>query len=154
MNATPDSSPERILAVAARREAPYFTDAERAALALAEVATRLSDRAEVQCGDDGAGHQSLTDHSFRQAEGYCSWSTLLRDRFRQTLRRALAGEASRPLQPLPVSGSVRAAARATPAGRRVEHAESRGISASPHSASIVGNRPDRNEIRRDRGGVA
>jgi len=39
-----------------------------------------------------------------------------RDRFRQTLRRALAGEASRPLQPLPVSGSDRAAARATPAG--------------------------------------
>jgi AhpD family alkylhydroperoxidase len=35
---------ERLWAVAAWREAPYFTDAERAALALAEVATRLSDR--------------------------------------------------------------------------------------------------------------
>jgi len=30
--------------VAAWREAPYFTDAERAALALTEAATRLSDR--------------------------------------------------------------------------------------------------------------
>jgi alkylhydroperoxidase family enzyme len=35
---------ERHFAVAAWREAPYFTDAERAALALAEAATRLSDR--------------------------------------------------------------------------------------------------------------
>ena len=37
-------SDERLFAVAAWREAPYFTDAERAALALAEAATRLSDR--------------------------------------------------------------------------------------------------------------
>ena len=37
---------ERIFAVAAWREAPYFTDAERAALALAESATRLADRAD------------------------------------------------------------------------------------------------------------
>ena len=35
---------ERIFAVAAWREALYFTEAERAALALAEAATRLSDR--------------------------------------------------------------------------------------------------------------
>lgn len=37
---------ERLFAVAAWREAPYFTDAERAALALAEAITRLSDRAD------------------------------------------------------------------------------------------------------------
>ncbi|RJS23250.1 carboxymuconolactone decarboxylase family protein [Corallococcus sp. H22C18031201] len=37
---------ERIFTVAAWREAPYFTDAERAALALTEAATRLSDRAD------------------------------------------------------------------------------------------------------------
>lgn len=37
---------ERIFAVAAWRETPYFTDAERAALALTEAATRLSDRAD------------------------------------------------------------------------------------------------------------
>jgi AhpD family alkylhydroperoxidase len=35
---------ERLAAVAAWREAPYFTDAERSALALAEAATRLADR--------------------------------------------------------------------------------------------------------------
>src|SRR6266481_1038887 len=36
---------ERLFGVAAWREAPYFSDAERAALALAEAETRLSDRA-------------------------------------------------------------------------------------------------------------
>jgi AhpD family alkylhydroperoxidase len=35
---------ERIWGVGAWRESPYFSDAERAALALAEAATRLSDR--------------------------------------------------------------------------------------------------------------
>ncbi|MFC6016680.1 carboxymuconolactone decarboxylase family protein [Plantactinospora solaniradicis] len=35
---------ERLFAVAVWRETPYFTDAERAALALAEAATRLADR--------------------------------------------------------------------------------------------------------------
>jgi AhpD family alkylhydroperoxidase len=36
----------RLFAVAAWREAPYFTDAERAALALTEAVTRLADRAD------------------------------------------------------------------------------------------------------------
>src|ERR671911_870431 len=35
---------ERLFAVAAWREAPYFSEAERAGLALTEAATRLSDR--------------------------------------------------------------------------------------------------------------
>src|SRR5262245_1201567 len=35
---------ERLFVVAAWRDAPYFTDAERAALALAEGVTRLADR--------------------------------------------------------------------------------------------------------------
>ncbi|MFJ3808626.1 carboxymuconolactone decarboxylase family protein [Streptomyces sp. NPDC090073] len=35
---------ERLATVAAWREAPYFSDEERAALALAEAATRLADR--------------------------------------------------------------------------------------------------------------
>jgi AhpD family alkylhydroperoxidase len=39
-------SDERLFAVAAWRDAPYFSDAERAALALAESVTRLSDRAD------------------------------------------------------------------------------------------------------------
>ena len=37
-------TPERLGTVAAWRETPYFTDAERAALALTEAVTRLSDR--------------------------------------------------------------------------------------------------------------
>jgi len=37
---------DRLFAVAVWRETPYFTDAERAALALAEAATRLADRAD------------------------------------------------------------------------------------------------------------
>jgi AhpD family alkylhydroperoxidase len=36
----------RIFAVAAWRETPYFTEAERAALALTEAATRLADRSD------------------------------------------------------------------------------------------------------------
>jgi AhpD family alkylhydroperoxidase len=42
---------ERIFAVAAWRESPYFTDAERAALALAEATTRLADRADAVPND-------------------------------------------------------------------------------------------------------
>ncbi|MEV0596215.1 carboxymuconolactone decarboxylase family protein [Nonomuraea cavernae] len=40
-------SDERLWSVAAWREAPYYTPAERAALALAEEATRLADREAV-----------------------------------------------------------------------------------------------------------
>lgn len=38
---------QRLWSVAAWRESPYFSDAERAALALTEAATRLSDRADA-----------------------------------------------------------------------------------------------------------
>jgi AhpD family alkylhydroperoxidase len=50
---------ERIFAVAAWRESPYFTDAERAALALAEATTRLADRADAvpdDIWDEAARH--------------------------------------------------------------------------------------------------
>jgi AhpD family alkylhydroperoxidase len=40
-------SAERIACVAAWREAPYYTDAERAALALTEALTRVCDRADA-----------------------------------------------------------------------------------------------------------
>ncbi len=40
-------SDARIFALGAWREAPYYTDAERAALALAEATTRLNDRADA-----------------------------------------------------------------------------------------------------------
>jgi AhpD family alkylhydroperoxidase len=39
-----DETNERLFAVAAWKDAPCFTDAERAALALTEAVTRLSDR--------------------------------------------------------------------------------------------------------------
>ena len=50
---------ERLFAVAAWREAPYFTDAERAALALTEAVTRLADRADPvpdEIWDEAARH--------------------------------------------------------------------------------------------------
>ncbi|MFJ8581961.1 carboxymuconolactone decarboxylase family protein [Micromonospora sp. NPDC093277] len=50
---------ERLFAVAAWRETPYFTDAERAALALAESATRLADRSDPvpdEVWDEAARH--------------------------------------------------------------------------------------------------
>jgi AhpD family alkylhydroperoxidase len=52
-------SDERLFAVAAWREAPYFTDAERAALALTEAATRLADQADPvpdEIWDEAARH--------------------------------------------------------------------------------------------------
>jgi len=42
---------DRLFAVSAWREAPFFTEAERAALALTEAATRLSDRADPVSDD-------------------------------------------------------------------------------------------------------
>lgn len=50
---------DRLFAVAAWRDAPYFTEAERAALALAEAVTRLSDRSDPvpdEIWDEAAGH--------------------------------------------------------------------------------------------------
>jgi AhpD family alkylhydroperoxidase len=50
---------ERLFAVAAWRDAPYFTDAERAALALTEAATRISDRPDPvpdEIWDEAARH--------------------------------------------------------------------------------------------------
>ncbi|WP_327289699.1 carboxymuconolactone decarboxylase family protein [Streptomyces sp. NBC_01198] len=52
-------SEERLFAVAAWRETSYFTDAERAALALAEAATRLADRSDPvpdAVWDEAAAH--------------------------------------------------------------------------------------------------
>ena len=52
-------SDERIFAVAAWRHAPYFSDAERAALALTEAVTRLSDRQDPvpdEVWEDAARH--------------------------------------------------------------------------------------------------
>jgi AhpD family alkylhydroperoxidase len=52
-------SDERLFTLAAWRDTPYFSDAERAALALTEAATRLSDRADAvpdEVWNDAAKH--------------------------------------------------------------------------------------------------
>lgn len=52
-------SEDRLATVAAWRDAPYFTDAERAALALAEAVTRLADRPDPvpdEIWDEAARH--------------------------------------------------------------------------------------------------
>ena len=54
-------SSERMHTLAAWREAPYFSDAERAALALTEAATRLADRSDAVSDavwDEAARHYS------------------------------------------------------------------------------------------------
>ena len=61
----------RIFTVAAWREAPYFTDAERAALALTEAATRIADRPDAvsdEIWDDVARH-------LRRAPASAGWSS-------------------------------------------------------------------------------
>ena len=55
----PARASERLFAVAAWRESPYFNDAERAALALAECVTRLADRPDPvpdEVWDEAARH--------------------------------------------------------------------------------------------------
>ena len=56
-----DESEDRLATVAAWRDAPYFTDAERAALALTEAVTRLADRPDPvpdAIWDEAARHYS------------------------------------------------------------------------------------------------
>jgi AhpD family alkylhydroperoxidase len=54
------ASEERIAAVAAWRDAPYFSDAERAALQLTESVTRLADRSQESVPD--ALWDEVADH--------------------------------------------------------------------------------------------
>jgi AhpD family alkylhydroperoxidase len=57
-------SSERINTVAAWRETPYFNDAERAALALTEAATRIADRPDAvsdEVWDEAARHYNETE---------------------------------------------------------------------------------------------
>jgi AhpD family alkylhydroperoxidase len=57
-------SDDRLFAVAAWRESLYFTDAERAALALTEAATRLADTADAvpdEIWDEAADHYSESE---------------------------------------------------------------------------------------------
>ena len=59
-------SSQRIHLIAAWRDAPYFSDAERAALALAEAATRIADRPDPvsdEVWDEAARHYSDAAHT-------------------------------------------------------------------------------------------
>lgn len=58
-------SDTRIHAIAVWREAPYYTEAERAALALAEAATRLADRPDP-----------VPDEVWKEASCHCSEQAL------------------------------------------------------------------------------
>ena len=62
---------ERLFAVAAWRETPYFTDAERAALALAESATRLADRPDAVPDDVWA--EAARHFSEQELSGLAVW---------------------------------------------------------------------------------
>ncbi|PHQ50881.1 alkylhydroperoxidase [Streptomyces cinnamoneus] len=62
---------ERLFAVAAWREAPYFTDAERAALALAESVTRLSDSADPV--PDAVWNEAAQHYDERRLAGLLLW---------------------------------------------------------------------------------
>jgi AhpD family alkylhydroperoxidase len=56
-------SDERVFTLAAWRETPYFSDAERAALALTEATTRLADRADAvpdEVWEEAARHYDQT----------------------------------------------------------------------------------------------
>jgi AhpD family alkylhydroperoxidase len=77
---------ERLFAVAAWREAPYFTDAERVALALAEAVTRLSDRADAVA--DEIWEEAARHYDEQQLAALILWiaTTNLFNRLNVTIR--------------------------------------------------------------------
>lgn len=85
-------SDERIFSVAAWREAPWFDESERAALALSEAMTRLSDRPDAV--DDDVWEQAAKHFDQRQLAGLVLWIGLsnLFNRINSAVRQP-AGEA-------------------------------------------------------------
>jgi len=65
---------ERLFAVAAWRDAPFFNDAERAALALAEAVTRLSDRADPV--PDEIWNEAARHYNERELAGLILWISM------------------------------------------------------------------------------
>lgn len=84
-------SDERLHAVAAWRETPYFSEAERAALALSEAMTRLSDRADPV--PDAVWDEVAAHFDERQLAALVLWTatTNLFNRLNSTTRQ-LAGQ--------------------------------------------------------------
>lgn len=81
----------RLFAVAAWREAPYYTDAERAALALAEHVTRLSDREDAV--PDAVWNEAARHFDEKQLAGLLLWIGLTNLFNRMNVpTRQLAGE--------------------------------------------------------------
>jgi AhpD family alkylhydroperoxidase len=78
---------ERMWTVAVWREAPFFTDAERAALALAEAMTRLSDRSGDAVSDE-LWDEVAEHYDERQRAALILWiaTTNLFNRFNATVR--------------------------------------------------------------------
>jgi AhpD family alkylhydroperoxidase len=85
-------SDEKLHAVTAWREAPYFSDAERAALALAEAMTRLADR--IDPVPDGIWAEAARDFDGPALAGLVLWvaTTNLFNRVNVTTRQ-VAGAA-------------------------------------------------------------
>jgi AhpD family alkylhydroperoxidase len=82
---------ERLFAVSAWREAPYFTDAERAALALAEAVTRLADRYDPV--PDGIWAEAAKHYDERALSGLVLWiaTTNFFNRLNVTTRQIAGG---------------------------------------------------------------
>jgi AhpD family alkylhydroperoxidase len=85
-------SDERLFAVSAWRETPYFSDAERAALALAEAMTRLDDRSDPV--PDHVWAEAAKHYDERALSGLVLWiaTTNLFNRVNVTTRQ-IAGAA-------------------------------------------------------------
>lgn len=83
---------QQILSVAAWREAPWFDDSERAALALAEAVTRLSDRSDPVPND--VWEEAACHYDERQLAALVIWiaTTNWFNRINVTIRQP-AGEA-------------------------------------------------------------
>jgi AhpD family alkylhydroperoxidase len=87
---------DRLFAVSAWREAPYFSDAERAALALAEAVTRLSDRSDPVPDDVWA--EAAKHYDERALCGLVLWvaTTNLFNRVNVTTRQLVSQKGSDP----------------------------------------------------------
>jgi AhpD family alkylhydroperoxidase len=87
---------DRLFAVSAWREAPYFSDAERAALALAEAVTRLSDRSDPV--PDNVWAEAAKHYDERALCGLVLWvaTTNLFNRVNVTTRQLVSQKGSDP----------------------------------------------------------
>src|SRR6185312_13301664 len=85
---------ERLLAVSVWRDAPYYSDAERAALALAEAATRLADRSDPV--PDAVWQEAARHYDERQLAALVLWTatTNLFNRINVTTRQPAGASTS------------------------------------------------------------